>query len=190
MAACRAGGRICAAQNRCPAPNPKTPARKPARCARRRISEFPALWCFFTRYSPIRRCSFQLQTISSSSHSSRIRIHHFLHVIEIGFRLQRIVNAVVSGVEQVRCRSFLLGRSENAKARWLPPIRAPSSAPVETMALTIPLSIRSQNIKPHFANRQRAGQRHHHETIFVARHGFQHVGGITHSGARCTRCRP
>ena len=32
--------------------------------------------------------------------------------------------------------------------------------------------------KPIFADRQRAGERHHHETIFVARHRFQHVRGV------------
>ena len=53
--------------------------------------------------------------------------HHFFHVIQVLFRLQRVVDAVVA--RPYSSSSVMRGCSGSERARWPPPVRAPSSAP-------------------------------------------------------------
>ena len=46
------------------------------------------------------------------------------------------------------------------------------------MAFTMPDFDQIAKNQAHFADGHRAGERHDHEAVFVAGHGFEHVGGI------------
>ena len=51
-------------------------------------------------------------------------------------------------------------------------------APVETMALTIPASMRSVTTRPCLATVMAPSESHDDEGLLVARHGFEDVGGV------------
>ena len=66
------------------------------------------------------------QSISLGSHRSSTSNITFFHVVQVLLRLQRVVNPVVALLVEL-ARRRLRGCSGSGRARWPPPVRAPSA---------------------------------------------------------------
>ena len=109
-------------------------------------------------------------------------MHHPLHVIEILFGLQRIVDAVVSRLIQLLVAELRIVPEMRAASRFHQPMsheRAGRHDRIHNAAID-----QLRNHQALLGHGHRAGKRHHNEGILVARHGFEHVGRLAELASR------
>lgn len=101
-----------------------------------------------------------------------------LDVIEIGFRFERIVDAIVAGAEELVVVHFGGIVAEVGEAGGFDETVGHESAGGNDGFDDAGLNEIAED-ETHFADGESAGEGHDDEAIFVASHGFEDVGGVT-----------
>src|SRR5277367_1347618 len=105
-------------------------------------------------------------------------VHYFFHVIEIGLRLEGIVDAIVTGHKELVVVHLGGIVAEMRKTGGFDETvgheRAGGDDGLHDAALDEVAKYQS-----HFSDSECSGKSHNDETVFVARHGFENVCSIT-----------
>ena len=104
-------------------------------------------------------------------------INDFFDVIEIGFRFERIVNAIVAGEEEFVVVHFGGIVTEVGEAGGFDEAVSHESASGDD-GFDNPGFDEVAEDEAHFADSECAGEGHDDETVLVAGHGFEDVGGV------------
>ena len=102
------------------------------------------------------------------------RRHDFFDVIEVLFRLERVVDAVVALLVKFHVRNFRIGPEVGAPGRLDQTVshqRAGRDNGIHDAAVD-----QLRDDQPLLGDGHGAGKRHHDESVFVERHGFEYVG--------------
>ena len=138
----------------------------------------PRSFTFSLRCLPMARFSLCEATISLASQFFRICGDDALHEVEVRLRLQRVVHAVVAGLVQLDVVHLRVVAEVRAPRGLHQPVRHQRAGGDNGVDDAVVNQIGDH--QPLLGDGHRARQRHHDETLFVARHGFQHVGAFAH----------
>lgn len=99
-------------------------------------------------------------------------------MLQVNLRLERVIDAVVALLEKLLVAHLAVVAVVLQPGGLHQPVR--HQRPGGNNRVDHPGVDQVADDQPHLAHGQRPGKGHHYEAVLVARHGFQHVGGVAH----------